>query len=593
MNTGDGTFTDVTSIAFPVGIPGLSGSSVAWGDYNNDGGPDLLITGQDDSGTVTQLWQNNGDGTFTNVTGKAFPTGFRGVQFASVAWCDYDRDGRLDLLITGNSSFNTTTPVTQLWRNDGDGTFTDVAPGALPGIPGVCFSSVAWGDSNNDGRPDLLVTGISDSLVKVTQLWQNNGNGTFTNVTSTAFPTGIPAVGNSSVAWGDYDHDGRLDLVLSGFDSSGNNVTQLWHHNGNGTFTDATSKAFPTGIPEVAYSSLTWGDDNHDGQLDFLLTGSDMDNHAVTQLWQNQSSSADQPPAAPGQLQAIVRGATAFLSWAQPTGPESTPAQALTYQLRVGTTPGGDDVLAPLALAGGTLTVPQNANLIHGLSYRLQGLGFGKYYWSVQAVDNALQGSPFAAEGTFSLDGFTNVTATALPAAAGLSNAVLAWGDYNGDGRPDLLVSGPDSFTGQPDVQLWQQNTDGTFSDVSAAAFPQGAPAVQASALAWGDYNNDGRLDFILTGISGGTPVTELWRHSADGAFTNVTSSGFTPSVPGLWKSEVAWVDFNHDGRLDFLVSGDTSASSTSPVTELWENLGGTFVQPPRAPERGGGVGRL
>jgi len=127
---------------------------VAWGDYNNDGRLDFLITGQSTNLPIAQLWQNTGTG-FINVP---IP-GLVGISDGAAAWGDADNDGRLDFLLTGYGAGLTS----QLWRNTGSG-FTNVP---IPGLPGNQFGSVAWGDYDNDGRLDFFLTGAA------TGLWQN------------------------------------------------------------------------------------------------------------------------------------------------------------------------------------------------------------------------------------------------------------------------------------------------------------------------------------------------------------------------------------------------------------------------------------
>src|SRR5437867_3358288 len=125
---------------------------------------------------------------FTNVPIPGLPR----VGSGSVAWADYDRDGRLDFLITGVSN---TLRVSQLWRNTGSG-FTNVP---IPGLPGVANSSVAWGDYNNDGRLDFLITGATNSFgtyAIIPQLWQNTGSGFFLLGT-----WNLPGVKEGSVTW--------------------------------------------------------------------------------------------------------------------------------------------------------------------------------------------------------------------------------------------------------------------------------------------------------------------------------------------------------------------------------------------------------
>src|SRR5262249_17019785 len=154
------------------GLEGVYFGSCAWGDFDNDGRPDLLITGITDSNpgsSVSQLWRNTAGG-FINVP---IP-GLRGLYVSSVAWGDYDNDGRLDFLVEGLAG---NTFVTELWRNV-DVTFTNVP---IPGLPGVADGSLAWADFDNDGRLDFLVTGLTNGATKLSQLWRNTGNG-FTNV---------------------------------------------------------------------------------------------------------------------------------------------------------------------------------------------------------------------------------------------------------------------------------------------------------------------------------------------------------------------------------------------------------------------------
>src|SRR6185436_15845167 len=119
-------------------------------------------------------------------------------------------DGRLDFVLNGatrNSAFS------DIWRNTGSN-FVNVTASVAPGLPGVEEGSVAWGDYDNDGRPDLLLAG---SWNRVAQIWRNTATG-FTNVTASVAP-GLPPVAHASAAWGDYDDDGRLDILIAGANS--------------------------------------------------------------------------------------------------------------------------------------------------------------------------------------------------------------------------------------------------------------------------------------------------------------------------------------------------------------------------------------
>src|SRR5262249_29370388 len=142
-------------------LAGLLGGAVAWGDFNNDGRLDIAASGATNSATgafppVFRLYRNDGQGGFT-----ALNPGIVGIMRGAVAWGDLNNDGKLDLLVTGNTNSDVgapfVTPTTRVYRNDGDGVFTDVNAGVI----GLAFSSAAWGDFNNDGWQDIVITGLA------------------------------------------------------------------------------------------------------------------------------------------------------------------------------------------------------------------------------------------------------------------------------------------------------------------------------------------------------------------------------------------------------------------------------------------------
>jgi predicted nucleotidyltransferase len=368
------TFTDVGAV-----LTGLEVSSVAWGDYDNDGDLDLLVTGSDATfASVTKLYRNSGGAnpTFTDV-GAALD----GVQQGSVAWGDYDNDGDLDLLLTG---FTGTTRITKLYRNSGGAnpTFTDVGAG----LTGVYLSSVAWGDYDNDGDLDILLTGNTGSA-RVAKIYRNSGgpNPTFTDVGAA-----LDAVNSSSVAWGDYDNDGHLDILLTGFTGTAR-ITKLYRNSGgaNPTFSDVGA-----GLVNVQSSSVAWGDYDNDGDLDILLTGYDPGNIPTSKLYRSDGAPANTPPSAPGGLGATTGPSSITFSWSAASDGQ-TPTAGLSYNLRVGTTPGGNEIFSAMADASGTRRVAQLGNAQERTSWTL-AIPPGPYYWSVQAIDGAFQGSPFA-----------------------------------------------------------------------------------------------------------------------------------------------------------------------------------------------------
>ena len=231
-------------------------------DYDNDGLYDLFIP----DGVKSRLLRNRGDGTFENVTDKAGLAGLDGVSVALFA--DFDNDGYKDLFVSRTFRHN------QLFHNNRDGTFTDVT--AKSGIGEDCCTTVAsWVDYDNDGLLDLYVGRYLDPRKRIpttfysrngepNQLYHNNGDGTFTNVTEKA-GVGDPGLCLGTV-WGDYDDDGYPDLyVVNDF---GRNT--LFHNNRNGTFTDVTVKSGT--LAYGAGMSASFADYDNDGRLDLYCT---------------------------------------------------------------------------------------------------------------------------------------------------------------------------------------------------------------------------------------------------------------------------------------------------------------------------------
>ena len=153
---------------------------------------------------------------------------------------------------------------------------------------------------------------------------------------------------------------------------------------------------------------------------------------------------------------------------------------------------------------------------------------------------------------------FTEIPVPNLPEAVSGS---VAWGDYDGDGHLDFLLSG------SLKISLWRSTGSG-FTNVTATAAPD-LPGLYDSAVDWGDFDNDGRLDLLITGLtnfSGGT-ISQIRRNTESG-FINVP----VPGLPGVAESAVAWTDFDGDGRLDFLIAGSSNGISSGAIAQLWRN---------------------
>ena len=285
-NNGDGTFTDIAGAA-EVADTGY-GMGCAVGDYNNDGFPDLYVT----NFGANVFFYNNGDGTFTDVTTE---TGTGDTRWGtSCAFVDYDSDHFLDLYVTNYVKYtiksnqvcmNKGVPVycdprlyegelDILYHNNGDGTFTDVTEAAgFSGATGRGLA-VAWGDYDADGDMDVYIANDADPNF----LYRNNGDGTFTDVSLVAgvgFSEAGEAENGMGVDFGDYDNDGRLDLVATNFQGQTNT---LYHNEGNRLFSDVS---YASKIGTISLPYLAWGvsfcDYDNDGYQDLFIANGHLD----------------------------------------------------------------------------------------------------------------------------------------------------------------------------------------------------------------------------------------------------------------------------------------------------------------------------
>lgn len=676
-NNGNRTFS------YAASTESMYEAAVAWGDFNNDGQPDFAAGGWNSSTMFTRLMQNAGGNAFNNVA--TVP----GTMFGDLNWGDYDNDGDLDLALVGYQSF--ASYFCAVYRNY-NGTLTN-SGNVFP----AGFYANDWGDFDNDGDLDLLfsrhdVWGSN----QLTVIYVNNGAGSFTD-------SGIrlPGIVDGSLQFGDFDNDGWLDILMTGASPSlGTNITRVYRNNHNSTFTDIQAD-----LPAISNGRAAWGDFDNDGDLDILVTGAADGLGLITRIFRNDIVRSNTPPSAPGALATLISTNRVRFSWNAASDPNQS--QGLSYNLRVGRSPGAADVMSPAADATtGWHRLPQRGNADLSRGWLLKNLAPGTYYWSVQAIDHGFAASPFAAEQSFvvtqppqlsSISGLsihvnsqsaplpftvsdaetpadnllltaqssnptllpstnivfggsgTNRTVTLIPAPDKIGSTIITITLTDAEGWSTNRTFGLDVFNSAPvisdvtnqtvlpnrttaplpftisdaetaaaDLLITAASTNpnlvpvpnillggsgsnrtvtvvlasnqvgtatltltvtdphgGSVSDsftVKVQEFQEvdaGFPALDCSAAAWGDFNNDGQLDLLISGYASSVYVTRLYRNTGNGGFTNLDLA-----LPGLCEGSVAWGDYNHDGRLDFLLTGGTNGTAASALTLLYRNNG-------------------
>jgi len=286
-NLGTGFFVDDTQSANLSNLPG--GINMVQADYDNDGDLDVYVLRGSWLGREgripNSLLNNDGSGTFTDVT---FQSGLGNKYFPShtASWADYDNDGDVDLYVgnenayiknQGNMHLRDPSP-SQLFRNDGDGTFTDVAENA--GVLNYRFvKGVSWGDYNQDRFPDLYVSNYGTA----NRLYRNNRDGTFTDVAA-ELDVDRPLLSFPTWFW-DFNNDGLLDLYVSSYDGrkgslnvivrdvldqpTAMNAPRLYQGVKDGTFKEVAAER---GLKRIVFAmGGNYGDLDNDGFLDFYL----------------------------------------------------------------------------------------------------------------------------------------------------------------------------------------------------------------------------------------------------------------------------------------------------------------------------------
>lgn len=447
------------------GLNEYTGAAVAAGDFNRNGRPDLAIYGRSDGVPTTRIYENLGNLRFRDIEANLIGANAReGVFMGSIAWGDYDQDGLEDLAYwafdskqlhvyrnLGNGSFerapfdfpsrweggvvgwhdiNSNGLLDLTW---GSNAFLNLGGGVLSTDP-IGFSDLdhsglagsgLWADLTGNGVPDLARQHVfqerEDNIIHTLRelsFYRNLGDGTLTPMANI-----VPNLHFPRMVAVDYNNSGRMDLVsthytgttwMGGYNATVPRATAMLRQLPDGTFRDAGFDLLGTSEGAVAL-----GDINGDGSLDLLTTGRIHDPgggpiqlgarlHRSRFAEQPFPGLANTPPLPPTHLQTVhdaATGETRFL-WDHGTD-EQTPREALAYNVRVGTWPGGGNILSPASSAPVTPVVRIHRIAPDQPGVLLRNLPPGRYYWSVRSVDGGRMASDWAPEQQFALlDGY-------------------------------------------------------------------------------------------------------------------------------------------------------------------------------------------
>lgn len=564
-NEGGGEFQEVGADLTPV-----ANGAADWGDYDNDGDLDLIVTGrrEGDDAAQTTLYRNDGAGEFTPVD-----AGLTDVWKSSVDWGDVDNDGRLDLVITGQANnFNQSTTI---YRNEGGGSFQSLQTSVVD-VGGQ--GAAEFGDYDEDGDLDLAIAGNPSDSKRSGAIYQGDGTGTFTKLN-----VGILDVrGDATVAWGDMEGDGDLDLLVAGSDADGGSIkTVLYRNVGDTSFVDTGAN-----LPDLRRVDADWGDTNGDGVLDLALLGLGNNGNDVTTIYR---SDGDGSPVVASDLGVASELRDVDLTW---TASPSEDGDVVGYNVYRDTAPidssAGPSGMTPVATVDTPATSYTDASAETGT----------QYHYRVAALDSSDLESGFTAEVTATpiqplvFSGFTpesgapdtsvtiygggfSTTASENTVTFGSATATVTNATQN-----SLAVTVPAGVVGPTTITVEKSGESVTaarrFTALQARTTVRsltgtdvGLDGLRNGSVALGDLNGDNMIDVAMVGEgAGGTPTTRLYENNGNGTYTAM-NAGLT----GVTDGSVALGDLNGDNRLDVVIAGEKDDGT--PVTKLYRNDGG------------------
>lgn len=398
----------------------------AAGDYDNDGWTDLFMTGwaRKDGSWHVILYRNN-QGVFEEVQNPVGEDGegiepFKTITTGSIYLSDLNKDGYLDLIVSGNDQTNGWIPTTTVYFNNGDGTFRETTQQGF--FEGQKSGTTFTADVNNDGYPDILEFGDykkddTETYNGVGNLYINNGDGTFaeplkTDVTNLLTARAMPAVG-------DINNDGQIDLMIQcgwswtdGQTDTDYSLTNLYYNNGDNSFT----REFLSDNANSHESDVNFIDFNHDGALDYSISGwgpkePNWFNRVAPNILTGDLAMNEAPAFVnDSEVQVKEDGEDVIISWGAATD-DTTPAEAIRYNIYIKAKK-ADDFGATYTYTYVPASIETNrslgmtvydskvaARLINGNQIRMKGFNATDYEFAVQPVDNGNLGGKFVVAG--------------------------------------------------------------------------------------------------------------------------------------------------------------------------------------------------
>ncbi len=379
-----------------------------WGDVNNNGYQDILHSGQKQDNDIDYQLYSNDKGVYYGS--NIIIQGFLGTRRGDLAFCDMDNNGYIDCTFSGN-----TPPllerITKIYKNNG--VRFDIFNTVLKDMN---ITSLDWADYNNDGFLDIVIIG---SYVPDGQFLPIRQTSLYTNIEGAYFIennlTNFISLSEGSVKWGDYDNDGYPDVLMSGWHTMENGIntgiTKLYRNNGDETFSEVV-----TDIKNFVLSTSAWADYDNDDDLDILIAGGVVGAQRYTHLYTNNAEVGNIRPNVINNLETEITDTTVLFSWDEGTD-LNQPSAGLNYNLYIHEQGNDSTYLrSPMAFPykhefngkrliarrGEIQGIRQNGRVSYLMNISLDPCKV--YYWSVQSIDASFAGGAFAPEVRIALD---------------------------------------------------------------------------------------------------------------------------------------------------------------------------------------------